>query len=65
MGVIVAGCGTGKTCPCMVQAHTYPALDGGRALSVMCTYTMWSAGDTVASSVTEMMLIGNAAADAI
>ena len=60
----MAGCGTGKTCPCMVQAHTYPALGGGRAV-YMCTYTMWTSGGTVASSVTEMMLIGNAAADAI
>lgn len=43
---------------------TQPCVEGGQ-LVYMCTYTTWAAGGTVASSVTEMMLIGNAAADAI
>ena len=42
---------------------TQPWVEGGQCTCAL--NTMWTSGGTVASSVTEMMLIGNAAADAI
>lgn len=65
-GVIVAGCGTGKTHVhvCSRPIPTQPCVEEGSWLVYMCTYTLGSRG-TVASSVTEVVLIGNAAADAI
>lgn len=65
MGSSWRGVGLGRHVHvCSRPIPTQPCVEGGQ-LVYMCTYTTWAAGGTVASSVTEMMLIGNAAADAI
>lgn len=48
-----------------VCSRPIPTLRGGRAVSVHVHLHYMGSRGTVASSVTEMMLIGNAAADAI